>query len=112
VRMMFHDGDLGRPNAFEHYNPMTGQGSVYRALDDSQRSWIADHIISYVMGIRPRDGGVTIDPFPFALERAEITGVHARGRTIDVRLDSERVRITIDGELRESVIGQPLKIDD
>ena len=44
VRMMFHDGDLARPNAFEHYNPLTGQGSLYRGLDDVQRSWVADHI--------------------------------------------------------------------
>jgi hypothetical protein len=112
VRMMFHDGDLGRPNAFEHYNPLTGQGSVYRALDDVQRSWVADHIISYVMGIRPHDGGITIDPFPFALERAEITGVCARGRTIGVRIDGEHVRIAVDGESHSTTVGRPLEIAD
>ncbi len=72
VRMMFQDGDLARPNSQEHYNPLTGQGSLYRAMDDVQRSWISDHIISYVMGIRPHASGITIDPFPFAVERAEI----------------------------------------
>jgi hypothetical protein len=112
VRMMFHDGDLERPNAFEHYNPLTGQGSVYRALDDVQRSWVADHIIAYVMGIRPHDGGITIDPFPFALERAEITGVRARGRTIGVRIDGERVRITVDAETHSTTVGRPFEIGD
>jgi mannosylglycerate hydrolase MGH1-like protein len=112
VRMMFHAGDLGRPNAFEHYNPQTGQASVYRGLDDVQRSWVADHIVSYVMGIRPHDGGITIDPFPFGLERAEITGVHARGRTIDMRILEKRVIVTIDGAAREGVLGEGLEIPD
>ena len=111
VRMMFHDGDLARPNAFEHYNPLTGQGSLYRGLDDVQRSWIGDHIISYVMGIRPHAGGITIDPFPFGLERAEIGGVRVRGRTVGVRIDGERVRVTVDGEGWEMGMGQPLQID-
>jgi hypothetical protein len=111
VRMMFHDGDLARPNAFEHYNPLTGQGSRYRGLDDVQRSWIGDHIISYVMGIRPHAEGITIDPFPFGLERAELGGVQVRGRTVGVRVEGERVRVTVDGEMRETVLGQPLDID-
>jgi hypothetical protein len=110
VRMMFHDGDLARPNAFEHYNPLTGQGSLYRGLDDVQRSWIQDHIISYVMGIRPHAGGITIDPFPFGLERAEIGGVRVRGRTIDVRIESERVRVTVDGNIYETSVGKVLEI--
>jgi hypothetical protein len=112
VRMMYHDGDLGRPNAFEHYNPLTGQASLYRGLDDVQRSWVADHIVSYVMGIRPHDGGITVDPFPFDLDRAEITGVRARGHRIDVTIVGERVRVTVDEESRETVIGQPLEIFD
>jgi cellobiose phosphorylase len=110
--MMFHDGDLGRPNAFEHYNPLTGQGSVYRGLDDVQRSWVADHIISYVMGIRPHEGGITIDPFPFALERAEITGVRVRGRTINVRIDGEHIRIRVENEAHSSVLGRSFEIKD
>jgi hypothetical protein len=111
VRMMFHEGDLARPNALEHYNPLTGQGSLYRGLDDVQQSWIGDHIISYVMGIRPHAEGITIDPLPFGLERAEIERVRIRGRTVGVRIDGERVRVTADGESFETVMGQPLEID-
>jgi len=112
VRMMFHDGDLARPTAFEHYNPLTGQGSHYRGLDDVQRSWVADHIISYAMGIRPHAEGITIDPFPFGLERAEIVGVRVRGRTVGVRIDGERVRVTVDGDEFGTTIGNPREIED
>ncbi|MDQ2767102.1 MAG: hypothetical protein M3Y30_08080, partial [Gemmatimonadota bacterium] len=110
VRMMFHNGDLGKPNGFEHYNPLTGQASVYRGVDDVQRSWVADHIVSYVMGIRPHAGGITVDPFPFGLDRAEITGVRARGRTIDVRIDGEHMRITVDGVAHSAVLGQSFEV--
>ena len=112
VRMMFHDGDLARPNAFEHYNPLTGQGSLYRGLDDVQRSWMSDHIISYVMGIRPHTAGITIDPLPCGVERAEIAGVRVRGRTVGVRIDGERVRVTVDAESLQTDLGDPLELDD
>ena len=112
IRMMFHDGDLARPNGFEHYNPLTGQASVYRGIDDVQRSWVADHIVSYVMGIRPHAGGITVDPFPFGLDRAEIAGVRARGRTIDVRVEGEHVRVVIDGTVHETRLGQALEFAD
>jgi hypothetical protein len=112
VRMMFHDGDLDRPNSFEHYNPLAGQASVYRGLDDLQRGWIADHIVSFVIGIHPHDTGITIDPFPFGLERAELTGVRVRGRTLDVRIAGRRVVVTMDGESRETVVGEALEVPD
>lgn len=112
VRMMFHDGDLDRPNSFEHYNPLAGQASVYRGLDDVQRSWIVDHIVSYVMGIRVHDRGITIDPLPFGLDRAELTHVHARGRELDVRIAGPRVVVSVDGDVQESVLGERLEIPD
>lgn len=112
VRMMFHDGELGKPNSFEHYNPLTGQASVYRGLDDLQRGWVADHIVQYVMGIRPHEGGTTVDPFPFGLERAEISGVHARGKRIDVRIAGRRVVVSVDGEARETSLGEAIEIPD
>ena len=112
VRMMFHDGELGKPNSFEHYNPLTGQASVYRGLDDVQRGWVADHIVQYVMGIRAREDGITVDPFPFALERAEIARVHVRGRVIGVSILGEHVRITVGDEMHHTVIGQALDIPD
>jgi hypothetical protein len=111
VRMMFHEGDLARPNAFEHYNPLTGHASVYRGLDDVQQSWVADHIVQYVMGIRPHEHGIIVDPFPFGLERAEIA-VRARGRVIDVRIIGQRVVSIVDGNTHETVVGEALEIPD
>ena len=85
---------------------------MYRGLDDVQRSWVADHIISYVMGIRPHDGGITVDPFPFGLERAEISRIHVRGRALEVRIAGSRVVVSVDGETRETTLGEPLEIPD
>ena len=112
VRMMFHDGDLRRPNCFEHYNPFTGHASVYRGIDDYQHSWVNDLILQYVMGVRPHDGGVTIDPFPFGLERAEALGVRVRGRLLDITIQGDRVRVTCDDRTIESAVGTPVEIPD
>jgi hypothetical protein len=112
VRMMFHDGDLERANSFEHYNPLAGQAATYRGIDDVQHSWIADHIVSYVMGVRAHDRGITIDPYPFELERAELAHVQARGRELDVRIAGRRLLVSVDGAMRESVLGEPLEIPD
>jgi hypothetical protein len=37
--------------------------------------------------------------------------VRVRGRTVGVRIDRERVRVTVDGAVRERTLGQPLQID-
>jgi hypothetical protein len=65
-----------------------------------------------VMGIRPHAGGITIDPFPFEVERAEIRGVRVRGRTVGVRIEGERVRVTVDGEGWETVLGKAVEVGD
>ncbi len=110
IRMMFHDGDLKRANCYEHYNPFSGHASVYRGIDDYQHSWVNDLIIQYVMGIRPHASGITIDPFPFGLEMAEIKGVQARGLTIDVRIEGETVSVRVDGETRTGKLGIAMEL--
>jgi hypothetical protein len=112
IHMLFHDGDLRRPNCFEHYNPFTGHASVHRGIDDHQQSWVNDLVISYVMGIRPHQDGITIDPFPAGLDFAEMTNVRLRGRTLGVRIQNDRVRVTSDGASFESIIGDPIEIGD
>jgi hypothetical protein len=112
VRMMFHDGDLRRANCYEHYNPFTGHASVYRGIDDYQHSWVNDLILHYVMGIHPHDGGITIDPFPFGVEHAEVVGVCARGRRFDVTIAGDRVRVTCGDQSFEGVIGTPIELPD
>lgn len=112
VRMMFHDGDLARPNCHEHYNPLTGQASVHQGIDDYQQSWVVDLIIGCVMGVRPHAGGITIDPLPFGLERAELTGVVARGRRVDVFIDGDRVTARVGDEVHECAIGEAIEAAD
>jgi hypothetical protein len=108
--MMFEDGDLRRANSYEHYNPFNGHASVYRGIDDYQHSWVNDLIIQYVMGVRPHDAGITIDPFPFGLEQAELTGIRVRGKILDVTILGERVIVTADGQVQESRIGEPIEV--
>ena len=112
VRMMFHDGELERANCYEHYNPFSGRASLYRGIDDHQHSWVNDLIIQYVAGVRPHDAGISIDPFPLGLEIVELTGVRARGMTLDVRVDGDRVRVTVDGVAREGKLGVRMEIGE
>jgi len=110
VRMMFHDGDLDRPNCFEHYNPFTGAASVYRGIDDYQHSWVADLIIQYACGVRVRDDAIVIDPIPMELESFELRGVRAAGVDLTVRLDGGYVTVTANDQLRMARLGEPIVI--
>ncbi len=107
VRMMFHEGELHRVNSHEHYNPLTGHASVFRGADDVQHAWLNDLIIRHVIGIDAGDLGLTIDPLPFGLEYAEITGVRVRGRVVDVLIEGEAITVTIDGVKSEGALGTP-----
>ncbi len=95
VRMMFFYQDLGRPNAFEHYNPFTGVASVFRGIDDYQHSWIVDLIIKYVAGFRPQhDGGYRIEPLPFGFKRVVLDGLPYRGKRLDIRILDGQVSVS------------------
>ncbi len=108
VRMMFHDGELHRVNSHEHYNPFTGHASVFRGADDVPHGWQADLIIRHVAGVDANESGVTVDPLPFGLEYAEITGVRVRGQTVDVRVQGDVVTATVDGVATEGQLGTPM----
>jgi hypothetical protein len=110
VRMMFQDGDVQRPNSYEHYNPYTGAPSAYRGLDDCQHGWVNDLLMRIVIGIRPHETGVTIDPFPFRLDYAEARDVRIRGHSLGVRLDGERVYVDDGGRHFETRIGEPIEL--
>ncbi|HKG93585.1 MAG TPA: hypothetical protein VKA84_16875 [Gemmatimonadaceae bacterium] len=112
VHMMFDQGDVRRPTSFEHYNPLTGHGSAYRGVDDYQHSWVNDLILQYVVGVRPRGGGVTVDPLPFGLELAQATGVRVRGATLDVTVAGDRVRVAVDdAPAREAPLGTAIEVE-
>ena len=76
-----------------------------------QQSWVVDLIVQYVLGVRPHDAGITIDPFPFGLDVAELRGLRVRGRTLDVRVEGDRVRVTVDGRVREGALGVAMEVD-
>jgi hypothetical protein len=102
IRMMFFDRDPRRPNSFEHYNPLTGQPSSYRGIDDYQHSWINDLILRYVAGIFPGDGCVTIDPFPFGLDWFTCDHVIVSGHHIRVEGRKHSYTVTVDGKRTET----------
>jgi hypothetical protein len=110
VRMMFHDGDLDRPNCFEHYNPFTGAASVYRGIDDYQHSWVADLIIQYACGVRPGAQEIVIDPLPMALDFFELRGVRVGEVDLSVRLDGGFVTVTANDQLHMARLGDPIVI--
>ena len=110
IRMFFEDGDPVRVGSQEYYDPLEGRASVHRGASDSTHSWIIDAIVQYVAGIRPHEGGLTIDPMPFGLELVDISGVRVRNRTVDVRIEGDRVTATIDAVRREGRLGAPMEI--
>lgn len=111
VHMMFDDGDPGRPNCFEHYNPKTGQPCRYRGIDDYQHSWVVDLLLKYAAGVRPGDDAVTVDPFPFDVEHLAVEDVPVRGHHVGVTRSYDRFAVRLDGEpLAENALGDPVRL--
>ena len=110
IRMFFDGADPVRIGSHEHYDPVEGRAAVHRPASDSTHSWVIDAIMQYVAGIRPHEGGLTIDPMPFGLELVDVSGARLRGRTIDVRIEGDRVTATIDGVPRDGRMGVPMEI--
>jgi len=109
VCMMFHEGDPGRPNCFEHYNPFTGHPCRFRGIDDYQHSWVLDLIARGAAGIEPTRDALRVHPLPLGLSHATFAGT-LRGHRIHVWLEGEQVRLEFDGDLRHSRIGEPMEV--
>ncbi len=101
VRMMHHDGDPGRPNCYEHYNPLTGHPSRYRGIDDYQHSWVFDLIMRGAVGLEPTADGVTVHPLPMGLDDIDVRNVTLRGRRITLARQAGRTRLTVDDAKHE-----------
>ena len=98
VRMMFWDGDASRPNAFEHYHPVSGRPSAYRGIDDYQHSWINDLIVQYVVGLRcAGEGQCVVDPMPFGLDGFEVKGLPIQNAVVDVMREGDQVTVMVNG---------------
>ena len=112
VRMMFSDNDPRRPNCFEHYHPLTGEPSLYRGIDDYQHSWVNDLLLKYVCGVRPIDGKVVVDPFPFPMHYVHVKGCIVQGHEFRVEREGNRFQVWMDGKrCSESVVGTPVVIE-
>jgi len=110
VRMMFHHGDLGHPNCFEHYNPHTGAASVYRGIDDYQHSWVADLIIQFACGVRVTPEAIVIDPVPMGLDFFELRGVRVGDVELGVRLDGGYLTVTANEALHMVRFGEVIRL--
>ncbi|HPH11187.1 MAG TPA: trehalase family glycosidase [Thermotogota bacterium] len=99
VGMMFYEGDIERPNCFEHYNPYNGKASVYRGVDDYQHSWVVDLYFRYLIGLTVSDKTVEIDPFPFGCTY-EVKDVLIDGKHWDFFWDGKQYTISVDGTVR------------
>ena len=110
VRMMFTDGDLARPNCFEHYNPYTGRACHFRGIDDYQHSWVLDLLARGIAGLHVDAEGVEVHPLPHGQTHVRMGPVTARGRTLSVALDADRAVLTVDGERHSAPRGTPLRV--
>jgi hypothetical protein len=110
IHMFFDGAHPVRSGSYEYYDPLEGRASVHRAASDSTHSWMIDAIAQYVAGVRPHEGGLTIDPMPFGMELVEFSGAVVRGRPVDVRIEGERMTATIDGTRRDGRVGTPMEI--
>ena len=110
ARMMFTDGDPSRPNCFEHYNPHTGRACHFRGIDDYQHSWILDLLARGFGGLHVDASGIEVRPLPNGPARVSLGPAIARGRTVHVDLEPERVSVTVDGERLDGPRGEPLRV--
>jgi len=113
ARMMTDAGRPDRPNAFEHYHPLTGRPSRYRGIDDYQHCWINDLIVSHLLGVLPHgDTGLTVHPLSLGVTAAGITGLRVAGHRIDVTIARGMFRVRVDGRgAGHGRVGEPLTVD-
>jgi len=99
LKMLFWEGDVTRPNCYEHYNPFTGEPSAYRGIDDYMHSWVADLIIRYIAGFHPSlESRFTIDPLPISLSRLTIEDIPFQGHRISIKRRKDEQTVYVDGK--------------
>lgn len=113
IHMRFSKDDVRFPHSYEHYNPMTGQPSLYRGLDAVQDSWMVDLMMKYVAGVLPQGNGqLVIDPLPFEIQWLRVDRVPFRGHVVGVEIEGEEVRLYVDGVLKTSgQRGEKIELD-
>lgn len=99
IRLLFLDGDPGRPACYEHYNPFTGDPSSYRGIDDYMHSWVVDLILRHAAGLVPTQDGVTFAPRALGLEGLRVTGARIRGKVYEVEIEGNRAVLREEGRV-------------
>lgn len=89
IRLLFHEGDPGRPCCYEHYNPETGVPALYRGYDDYMHSWIVDLIFRHAVGVPTTpESYLELDPLPTGVEWIRCGEIPYRGSRIDVLIQN------------------------
>ncbi len=97
IKMMYYEGDIERPNCFEHYNPFNGKACVYRGVDDYQHSWVVDLLFRYLAGIDFTEDGPMLDPFPFDID-FELDNLVIAGKELRIRSEKGIFEAQYDGK--------------
>jgi hypothetical protein len=102
IRMMFHDGDIEKPNCYEHYNPVNGRPCIYRGINDYQHSTVVDLIIKYVAGFFPqRDGTYKVQSMGKEFKRIVLLGIPFSGRKIDIVVENGKTKVKEHGKKKK-----------
>lgn len=109
IRMMYYEGDLARPNCFEHYNPFNGKASTYRGVDDYQHSWVIDLLFRYLAGIELSQDSLIIDPFPFGID-FEIENLIIKGKELSVKFLNGVLQASYSGKTTRAGKGERLEL--
>lgn len=99
IRMMYHDGNINKPNCYEHYNPENGKACIYRGVDDYQHSWVVDLLLKYVAGIQFDDEGIVLNPLPFKLKYVNLTNLRIRDKMYSLKIKNENYSFYQDEKL-------------
>lgn len=113
ARLPFGDGVLALPMDFDHYHPLGGRGSNYLG-PAPPKGWLADHLIQFAAGLRPRPGGlVVVDPLPFGLEWFRLERVTIGEYELDIRWDNRGgLSVWLDGKVvGNAPVGRSLILD-
>ena len=113
LRLPFVAKEGDRPTVAEHYHPFTGRPAAFLGRERARGGWEVDHILRYVAGIRPDEGGnLVVDPLPFRLQWFEVGSAMVGDHELDLQWDHRTgLSVRIDDEpAGHAPVGQALSV--